>query len=389
MWHAAWTRRRVQTGSILVADDQPHVVEALRLLLKPEGFQIHTADSPAGILDALRQRTYDVVLMDLNYARDTTSGREGLDVIGGIRQTDAVTPIVVMTAWSTVTLAVEAMQRGARDFIQKPWDNQRLLTIVRTQSALGRASRRTALLETRQKQDLDLASQVQQHLLPHRCPDIATLACSAGCTPAGVVGGDYYDFIGIDRDRTGIAIGDVSGKGVAAALLMASLQGLLRSMAPGCAVAVERLLIETNRRLVGTIPANKYATLFYGVYSAAQRSLVYANAGHNPPIVLRASGRVECLTDGGPVLGLFDDVAFATGTLHLAAGDRLLLYTDGVTETRNADGEEFGDERMVGAAAHADGDAAAIRDAVLAAQARFIGDAPRSDDMTLVVAVGC
>ena len=114
--------RRVSPGSILVAD-QAHVVEALRLLLKPEGFQIHTADSPSAILDALRHRTYDLVLMDLNYARDTTSGREGLDVIGGIRQTDAVTPIVVMTAWSTVTLAVEAMQRGARDFIQKPWDN--------------------------------------------------------------------------------------------------------------------------------------------------------------------------------------------------------------------------------------------------------------------------
>ncbi len=374
------------TGSILVADDQPHVVEALRLLLKPEGFQIHTVDSPAAILDALQQHTFDVVLMDLNYARDTTSGREGLDVIGGIRQTDTVTPIVVMTAWSTVTLAVEAMQRGARDFIQKPWDNQRLLTIVRTQSELGRASRRAAILETKQKQDLELASQVQRHLLPHRCPDISTLACSAGCTPAGVVGGDYYDFIGIDGDRTGIAVGDVSGKGVAAALLMASLQGLLRSLAPGCGASIDRLLVETNRRLFGTIPSNKYATLFYGVYSETGRSLVYANAGHNPPIVLRAEGEIERLTSGGPVLGLFGEVLFTTGVLHLGQGDRLLLYTDGVTEALSESGEEFGEDRLVAAARGSDGNATAIRDAVLSAHASFMNGTPRADDLTLLVA---
>ncbi|MGH9721132.1 MAG: response regulator, partial [Bryobacteraceae bacterium] len=111
---------------ILVADDQPHVLEALRLLLKGEGFRIATATSPAGVLAELEHRNFDCVLIDLNYARDTTSGKEGLDLLSQIHATDSTLPVVVMTAWGSVELAVEAMRRGARDFIQKPWENARL-----------------------------------------------------------------------------------------------------------------------------------------------------------------------------------------------------------------------------------------------------------------------
>ena len=132
---------------VLVADDQRDVLEALRLLLKGEGLAIETAASPAGVLAALEAKDYDVVLMDLNYARDTTSGQEGLDLLARIRELDATLPVIVMTAWGTVDLAVEAMRRGARDFVQKPWDNTRLLTTLRTQIALGRALRRGQRLE--------------------------------------------------------------------------------------------------------------------------------------------------------------------------------------------------------------------------------------------------
>jgi DNA-binding NtrC family response regulator len=132
---------------VLVADDQPDVLEALRLLLKSEGFLIETAASPAGILAAVEDREYDVVLMDLNYARDTTSGQEGLDLLNSIRNLDATLPVVVMTAWGSVDVAVEAMRRGARDFVQKPWDNPRLLAILRTQVELSQALRRGQRLE--------------------------------------------------------------------------------------------------------------------------------------------------------------------------------------------------------------------------------------------------
>lgn len=134
-------------GRILIADDQADVLEALRLLLKGEGIEIETAHSPAGILAALEAREFDAVLMDLNYTRDTTSGEEGLDLLARIRALDSTVPVVVMTAWATVDVAVEAMRRGARDFIQKPWDNPRLLAIVRTQMELSSALKRGQRLE--------------------------------------------------------------------------------------------------------------------------------------------------------------------------------------------------------------------------------------------------
>ena len=132
---------------ILIADDQPDVLAALRLLLKAEHYEIQTASSPQGVLNAVVSQELDIVLMDLNYARDTTSGSEGLDLINKIRAVDPTLPVVVMTAWGSVDLAVEAMRRGARDFIQKPWDNARLLTVLRTQVELAQALRRGQRLE--------------------------------------------------------------------------------------------------------------------------------------------------------------------------------------------------------------------------------------------------
>jgi DNA-binding NtrC family response regulator len=131
----------------LIADDQPDVIEALRMLLRSEAFDVTAAASPAGLLSAAHERDFDCVLMDLNYARDTTSGREGLDLLGQLAQLDPTLPVVVMTAWGSVEGAVEAMRRGARDYIQKPWDNQRLIATLRTQVALGQALRKSHRLE--------------------------------------------------------------------------------------------------------------------------------------------------------------------------------------------------------------------------------------------------
>jgi DNA-binding NtrC family response regulator len=135
------------TSRVLVADDQADVLEALRLLLKSEGYQVETAEVPSRILAALESKDFDLVLMDLNYARDTTSGQEGLDLLSRLQAMDSTLPVVVMTAWGSVGVAVEAMHRGARDFIQKPWDNARLLAIVRTQIDLSRALRKGERLE--------------------------------------------------------------------------------------------------------------------------------------------------------------------------------------------------------------------------------------------------
>src|SRR5277367_7025457 len=132
---------------LLIADDQPHILEALRLLLKPEGYQLEMVRLPALVLEALAHESFDGVLIDLNYTRDTTSGQEGMDLVTQIREIDAQLPIVVMTAWGNIDLAVEAMRRGAGDFIQKPWENARLLSILRTQMELHRSQKKMQWLE--------------------------------------------------------------------------------------------------------------------------------------------------------------------------------------------------------------------------------------------------
>lgn len=151
----------VSPPRVLIADDQEDVLGALRLLLKGEGFKVQTVNAPARALEAVRQTEFDAALLDLNYTRDTTSGREGLDLLAALQELDPTLPVVVMTAWANIELAVEAMRRGARDFVQKPWDNARLLTILRTQTELARALRRgnrleaeNQLLRTRSAPDL-------------------------------------------------------------------------------------------------------------------------------------------------------------------------------------------------------------------------------------------
>ena len=148
--------------TVLIADDQPDILEALRLLLKPEGLDVVMATSPAAVIRTVGARELDLVLVDLNYSRDTTSGTEGLDLLEQLNAYDPTLPVVVMTAWATIDLVVDAMRRGARDFVQKPWDNARLLTIVRNQIDLGRALRRSRDLEHTLARDgdrLDIVSE--------------------------------------------------------------------------------------------------------------------------------------------------------------------------------------------------------------------------------------
>jgi DNA-binding NtrC family response regulator len=144
-----------RSPQILIADDQRDVLEALQLLLKPEGFRVETTSSPSGVLAALDRSDFDAVLIDLNYARDTTSGVEGLDLLSQLQAADSTMPVIVMTAWGSVELAVEAMRRGARDFVRKPWDNARLLAILRTQVELSRALRRGRQLEAAEQLRVD------------------------------------------------------------------------------------------------------------------------------------------------------------------------------------------------------------------------------------------
>ena len=337
----------------LIADDQPDVLAALRLLLKSAGYQTEAATSPAAVLEAIKRQKFDVVLMDLNYARDTTSGDEGLDLISRIRAVDNVLPIVVMTAWGSVDLAVESMRRGVRDFVQKPWDNSRLLQTLRTQIEEGRAKRlrRRRSLETR-LQSREMQSQlaeariIQEGLLPKSLPTLNGVELASAWHPATAVSGDYLSSFSVSSDCVALCVADVAGKGLPAALLMANMQSILQSVASDV-VEPSEVCLRLNEMMCANIPENKFITCFYAVLNTENKKLTFTNAGHNYPALVRADGTCLRLTEGGHVLGAFEESTYAQGEVQLRPGDRLLMFTDGFTETTNVDGEEFGESRLL------------------------------------------
>jgi len=235
--------------------------------------------------------------------------------------------------------------------------------------------------------ELEIAREVQEHLFPQRLPPVPGLDYCGQCRPAREVGGDYYDFLALPDGRLGIAIGDVSGKGVGAALMMASLEASLRALASVVDDPAE-LMERVNRLVYQASSASRYATLFYAQYDSASRRLSYVNAGHNPPVVLRfcdGSCQVLRLETGGPVIGLLRH-RYERDVFSLEAGDLVVLFTDGVSESMNVHYEEWGEERFIEFAKTCYGLPVleGMRRILAAAQA-FAAGAPQHDDMTLVV----
>jgi len=373
-----------ERARLLIADDQPDIRDALKLALREDNFLIEVAGSPAAVLEAIRKQRFDAALLDLNYARDTTSGGEGIQLVEQVRLIDDQLPIVVMTAWGSVELAVEAMQRGAGDFVQKPWDNTTLRRILRTQIARGAARREMRSREKAQRREWEEAQATQQALLPQALPSLPGMEVAAVCRPAGELAGDYYDIRPMTSEHALICIGDVAGKGAPAALVMATLQAAVKALADEDLAPIE-LCRRVNRVLCGNCEAGRFVTFFCGVLDSAERTLRYVNAGHNPPIVVKPNGSLLRLADGGPVLGEFPDWSAAQGEVQLAAGDRILLYTDGITEAGNSAGEEYGMERLSAlASAYRHESAAELHARVMADAIRFAGGA-FADDATLLV----
>ena len=372
------------TARVLIADDQPDVVEALRMLLKNAGYEIVAVSSPAAILQALATQRFDLLLMDLNYTRDTTSGREGLDLLARLQAVDGDLPIVVMTAWSSVEVAVEAIHSGVGDFVQKPWNNDALLATVKTQIARGQARRQAQRLEAETEQALEEARAIQQELLPTEIPQIPGYEISGAWQPARLVGGDYFDVLDFGKDRVALCIADVVGKGMPAALLMSNLQAAIRTVAAESR-APQELCARVNRFVCSNTAADKFITLFYGLVDAANRKLVYTNAGHNSPILLRRDGSYLRLPEGGAALGIFPEWQYEAGEVRLTPGDRLVLFTDGVTEAMSPQGEEFGEERLLALmAADPELGAGELQKKILRAVTEF-STRDLHDDATLIV----
>jgi len=235
-----------------------------------------------------------------------------------------------------------------------------------------------------QQEDFERAREIQQALMPRELPRIRGCELAAGCQPARVVGGDYFDAIRLGDARAAIAIGDVSGKGMAAALLMSNLQAIVRAFAPG-GMAPQELCAKANQLIAGNVAPGKYITFFYAVIDSVDMRIDYCNAGHNPPILRRRDGAVERLCEGGPVLGVFPGAAYESGAAELRPGDCLVAYTDGISEAFNDRDEEFGEGRlMVGLNQPAAG-SEERRKRIMAAATEF-ANGDFHDDATLLIA---
>ncbi len=268
----------------------------------------------------------------------------------------------------------------------------RLLQSVATQTGLAMENSQLfatlaseAVKRERIGRELEIAREVQERFFPQKFPVIEGLDCAGKCRPALGVGGDYYDFLDLPGGLLGIAIGDVSGKGISAALLMASLRSSLRGQTIGGTTELAGLMANMNILVYEASTSSRYATFFYAQYDPAMRRLDYVNAGHNAPLILRGNELLQ-LDEGGPVVGLLPNPIYCQASMQLLPGDTFIGFTDGVSEAMNADDEEWSEEAMIEAARKFEGlGARELIDAIIAEADRFAAGAEQHDDMTLLV----
>jgi sigma-B regulation protein RsbU (phosphoserine phosphatase) len=271
----------------------------------------------------------------------------------------------------------------------------RLLESVAAQTGLAlEVARLTAAIgeeiaqRERLNREVEIAREVQERLFPQELPPVPGLDYCGACRPALGVGGDYYDFLALPGERLGIALGDVSGKGIAAALMMASLQASLRAEAARGSDDLASVIRKVSHLLYEASTANRCATFFYAQYEAATRRLTYVNAGHNPPFLFRggSKGELKRLETGGMVVGLLKDSLYSQEILTLSPGDLLVAYTDGITETMTAGEEEWGDENLIATIQRCDNlSAREILEHIMDAADAFAAGAKQHDDMTITI----
>ena len=348
----------------------------------------HSGDALTRVSRSIARRAIEerVSLLLPNVLEDARFRSEDSILASGIR-TAMCAPLWVSAAGegrdSVIGLVYVDSIQHAHAFTE---DDLRVLTALANVAAAKIENVRLleeSLEKRRMEEDMRMAAEIQNGLLPSSAPRIPGWDLAGSNQPCRTVGGDYYDFA-VERGRLLLALGDVSGKGTGAALLMTVLRAAVRAhwTEPSLSDAVSRI----NRTVCQNVPSSKYVTFFLASLDPQSGRLEYVNAGHNPPILVRASGEVEKLTFGGLVLGIFEGVSYDGGTVVMGQGDTLIVYSDGVTETWDPDGEEFGEDKLVAltVAERAKG-ADAVQAAILCEIESFEQGARATDDRTLVV----
>ncbi len=358
----------------LLVDDETPARERLRQMLASfEDVEV-IAEAVDGE-DAIEKAAAfspDLVFLDIQMP-----GRNGLDVAASL---SAPRPHVIFcTAFDQY--AIEAFDVHAVDYLLKPVNRGRLAKAV---SRVRESLSRVGVMD----RDLQTAGEVQARLFPRTLPAVTGLDYEVFSRPARTVNGDYYDFLQLSGDKLAIALGDVSGKGIPAGLLMASLQGRLQSHAPLRGDSVAALVADLNRMMSVSTDSKSYITFFYSVYDSTKRLLTYVNAGHNPPLLFCAGVEEPArLSTGGMVVGLFPEAEYSQETIQLGPSDVLVCYTDGISEAVNLDGEEFGEARLsrvIGS--NREKGASGMLKALLNELSKFCDGTTQQDDQTALVA---
>jgi sigma-B regulation protein RsbU (phosphoserine phosphatase) len=357
---------------IVVIEDDPAILLGLETTLRSESYDVLTAGDGEAGYRLVREARPDLVILDLMLPR-----MNGYDVCRQIRRHGLATPILMLTAQDQEANRVQGFDAGADDYVTKPFSVRELLGRVR--AILRRSEGRSDLAN---QKELDEARIIQQRLMPAVIPQVPGLRIAAQWIPARIVGGDSFNVFRLEDGRLAVSIADVCGKGMPAALLMSNLQAAVKSYASEGARPKE-LCARVNRVMYENIAAQGFISFFYAVIDPVRKRLTYSNAGHNPPILAcgRSARRLDC---GGGVLGVVENWTYEEENVRLESGARLVMYTDGVTESHNPSGEEFGDGRLVDHILRSPlDDAAALTEGIVGA-ARQFSNGNFEDDLTVV-----
>jgi serine phosphatase RsbU (regulator of sigma subunit) len=361
---------------ILIVEDDPAILCGLRDNLEFESHQVLTAvDGEAGYR-AVCEHKPDLVILDLMLPK-----LSGYDLCRRVRAEGFNAPILMLSARSQEGDRVVGLDLGANDYVSKPFSLRELLARVR---ALLRHEREHHLDEEWLTSELKMAEKVQQGLFPKVLPNAPGLDYAGICRPARGVSGDYYDFLALDDGKLGLLLADVSGKGMSAALLGASLHAVVRANAPGAGSRCGEVLAKASHLLFETTTAERFATVFYGVYEPVTGFLTYANAGHCPPMLVRdgACIRLDSIT---PPAGMLPVLPALQHSVELVRGDWLLIFSDGIPEAASDSGEDFGESGLLDSLVRlGTGTAAKVCAGVVDEVRSHLREQRQPDDITLI-----
>ena len=378
-----------ESYKILVVDDEPDleplILQRMRRNIRAGRYAFVFAHNGVEALEVLRtDGDIDMVVSDINMPQ-----MDGLTLLEQIPKVDPNIRSVIVSAYGDMRNIRTAMNRGAFDFVTKPLDFEDLqITIERT---LTHMAEWKDALQSRDKlvalqNELDVASKIQQGILPASFPEGEGFEVYGNMAPARNVGGDFFDVVLLENGRLGLAVADVSDKGVPAALFMMSSRTLLKGAAIGRGAPGE-VLSEVNDLLTEDNEAFMFVTVLYAVFDPDTGVVTYANGGHNNPLLVHSDGTSEELPHtGGIALGVMPGLEYKESDVTLAKGDTLVLYTDGVSEAMNSEGEEFGMDRFREVfVKNPPSSARVTNEAILQAVNDFAGETPQSDDVTCLV----